>query len=185
MSRITKPVEIRRQEIIDTARKLFIENGFDKTAISDIVKTLNVAQGLVYHYFKSKTDLLYAVIDDILKEEAIIKEKIVSEHPGKAKDCLRELFSVENPELKKQLYGELFVSLAANQAIMEYADKIMSTATEPFIVTLIERGNQDGSWNCEHPKETASFILYGIRGIINDSEPITGSIVSRVLGINE
>jgi len=180
LSRITKPVEERRQEIIDMARKLFIENGFDKTAVSDISKKLNVAQGLTYHYFKSKSELLYAVIDEILKEEAVIMEEIILEHKGKAIDCLSVLISNKS---KMENYGELFPSLAEDQAIMEYAKRKMATSTEPIVLALIERGNKDGSWNCPYPRETASFIMNGISGKLSSSEQIAINIILRVLGL--
>ena len=57
MTRITKAPEERRQEIIDTAMKVFYEKGYEKTSISDIAKEMNVAQGLCYRYFSSKEEL--------------------------------------------------------------------------------------------------------------------------------
>ena len=44
--RITKEPEVRKQEILDTALKLFGENGYEKTSITDIAKAIGVAQGL-------------------------------------------------------------------------------------------------------------------------------------------
>ena len=52
--RITKEPEVRKQEILDTALKLFGENGYEKTSITDIAKAIGVAQGLCYRYFPSK-----------------------------------------------------------------------------------------------------------------------------------
>ena len=40
MTRITKPPEERRQEIIDTAMKVFYEKGYEKTSISDIAREM-------------------------------------------------------------------------------------------------------------------------------------------------
>ena len=51
--RITKEPEARKQEILDTALKLFGENGYEKTSITDIAKVIGVAQGLCYRYFPS------------------------------------------------------------------------------------------------------------------------------------
>ena len=51
MTRITKAPEERRQEIIDTALKVFYEKGYEKTSISDIAREMDVAQGLCYRYF--------------------------------------------------------------------------------------------------------------------------------------
>lgn len=53
----------RRNQLIDTALALFAEKGVESTTISDIAKRAGVAQGLVYHYFDSKDDLLWAIIE--------------------------------------------------------------------------------------------------------------------------
>ncbi len=52
----------RRKQLIDTALKLFAEKGMEHTSIKDIAAEAGVAQGLLYHYFHSKDDLLYAII---------------------------------------------------------------------------------------------------------------------------
>lgn len=36
--RVTKDPEIRRKELMDVAEELFLENGYEETAVSDIVK---------------------------------------------------------------------------------------------------------------------------------------------------
>ena len=48
--RITKEPEERKQEILDTALKLFGERGYERTSITDIAKANGVAQGLCYRY---------------------------------------------------------------------------------------------------------------------------------------
>ena len=61
--RITKEPEARKQEILDTALKLFGENGYEKTSITDIAKAIGVAQGLCYRYFPSKEALFDSAIE--------------------------------------------------------------------------------------------------------------------------
>jgi AcrR family transcriptional regulator len=190
MARITKPVEERQEEIIDTAQKLFKENGFDKTQIADISSAMNVAQGLFYRYFKSKTEILYAVIDKITSEQsAKIKQKMES-HEGSALEALTFLLS-SRPDY--DCYDKLFPSLKSDHAIMEYCSQRMSVSALPVLLSIIERGNADGSWSCEYPKETAIFILQGFSGMIglSDSpkheEPkiqAFTSIIFRILGAN-
>ena len=62
MQRISKAPEERKEEIVTTAQRLFLQKGFTKTKISDIVKAIDVSQGVFYYYFPSKA----AVIDEIL-----------------------------------------------------------------------------------------------------------------------
>ncbi|QZT35686.1 TetR/AcrR family transcriptional regulator [Halosquirtibacter xylanolyticus] len=48
----------KRKQIIDSATKLFSEQGFENTSISAICKMANVSNGLVFHHFKNKNELL-------------------------------------------------------------------------------------------------------------------------------
>lgn len=164
MARITKPVEERRLEIIDTARKLFLENGFDKTQVADISRKMNVASGLVYHYFKSKTEIFCAVIDELSKEEAQKTKRFLSSATGSAFDRLKLLFtSIEDTETQKGL----IYSVATDPVLFEYCRQQITNSTLPILISLIEQGNKDGSWNIEFPKEIAIFILQGAVGIIS------------------
>lgn len=63
--RITKEPEVRKQEILDTALKLFGENGYEKTSITDIAKAIGVAQGLCYRYFRPKRLYLTARLNNM------------------------------------------------------------------------------------------------------------------------
>ena len=51
-----------REQILNTALQLFAEQGYHKTKISDIVKTVGVAQGTFYWYFKSKEAIALEII---------------------------------------------------------------------------------------------------------------------------
>ena len=66
--RITKEPEERKQEILDTAMRIFYEKGYEKTSITDIAKAIGVAQGLCYRYFPSKEALFDSAIDQYAEE---------------------------------------------------------------------------------------------------------------------
>ena len=55
--------EERRNQLIDTALQVFAKKGFDKTSVRELAAAAGVAQGLMYHYFKSKDKLLEAVVE--------------------------------------------------------------------------------------------------------------------------
>ncbi|HEV2404592.1 MAG TPA: helix-turn-helix domain-containing protein [Ktedonobacterales bacterium] len=52
----------RRNQLLDTARRLFAAKGVENTTIKDIADEAGVAQGLLYHYFRGKDDLFWAII---------------------------------------------------------------------------------------------------------------------------
>jgi len=61
--RVTKVPEERKQELIDTAERLFLEKGYEQTTVADIVREIEVAQGTFYYYFSSKEEILEAIIE--------------------------------------------------------------------------------------------------------------------------
>src|SRR5215471_3139772 len=53
----------RRLQLIDTALALFAQKGVDGTTVKDLSEAAGVAQGLLYHYFRSKDELFQAALD--------------------------------------------------------------------------------------------------------------------------
>ena len=58
-----RQAEERRNQLVDVSLRLFAEKGFERTTIKDISEVAGVAQGLIYHYFASKDELLFAAVD--------------------------------------------------------------------------------------------------------------------------
>jgi len=54
----------RRQQILDAAQKVFAANGFNGASIKDLAKTAKISPGLLYWYFKDKTDLLVSLLTE-------------------------------------------------------------------------------------------------------------------------
>ena len=57
--------ERRKQQIIDTAKEMFLEKGYQSTHIGQVCDKLDIARGTVYQYFGNKKEILYTLIDDI------------------------------------------------------------------------------------------------------------------------
>ncbi|MBK6976902.1 MAG: TetR/AcrR family transcriptional regulator [Cytophagaceae bacterium] len=53
--------EEMKARILDAAKKLFLENGFEKTSIRNIAEEIEYSPGTIYLYFKDKNDLLFAL----------------------------------------------------------------------------------------------------------------------------
>lgn len=54
----------RRQQILDAAQKVFAARGFDGASIKDLAKAAKISPGLLYWYFKDKTDLLVSLMTE-------------------------------------------------------------------------------------------------------------------------
>lgn len=188
MARITKPPLERRKEIIEAAKTIFMEKGFEAAQISDIVQQINVSQGLVYHYFRSKTEMLYAVIDDIaLTKQSHITE-VVANNNLSARQKIDWLLDYK---LNSGGLDVLDLGISSDVAVQEYCSKKITSSAIPMVLELLQRGNSDGSWHCEYPEETALFIANGFRGFydnfgsINDKErakKALSDIIHKLLG---
>lgn len=63
----------KRQQILEGARRVFLEHGFDGASIGDIVRAAGVSKGTVYAYFPSKEKLFEAlVIEDRRKQAEVL-----------------------------------------------------------------------------------------------------------------
>jgi AcrR family transcriptional regulator len=78
MTRQIKEHEIRKNEIVTAAKKLFFETGYDATSIQDIIDSLGIAKGTFYHYFKSKDELLDSLVDQLMKDMSLRLQPIAA-----------------------------------------------------------------------------------------------------------
>ena len=63
MGRTAKIVEDRRSQILQAALKVFADKGFDLATNKDVARAAGITPGLIYHYFKSKRDLLLKAME--------------------------------------------------------------------------------------------------------------------------
>ncbi|NFN04579.1 TetR/AcrR family transcriptional regulator [Clostridium botulinum] len=166
--RISKDPEERKQEILDTAMKLFCEKGYDKTSIADIAKEINVAQGLCYRYFPSKEALFDAAIDqyaDLLvgKMTRKICEKKVS---------LKEVINSMNNsvEVPNTLYYKVFLG-KGNSTLHERLSLQVCRKLVPFVKNIINSAVENGEIKIDTKEieAVASFCVYGQIGILNNT----------------
>lgn len=55
-------ITARRNQILDAATRVFAEKGFHRATIKDIARTAGIADGTIYTYFPSKTEVLFAIL---------------------------------------------------------------------------------------------------------------------------
>lgn len=59
------PPDIRRRQILDTAVNLFYEIGFEGASLRDLAQKVGINKATVYHYFESKEEILYHILDEV------------------------------------------------------------------------------------------------------------------------
>lgn len=181
MGRRSKPPEERKQEIVDTAARLFTERGYEQTTVREIVGELGVAQGLFYYYFKNKEEVLFAVVQQRGKQlieqiAVIIADRQVSPllRARMALDVISHFF-YQDAALDWGFPGDL------SPRMMLRFQQMTSEMLEPYLVELLSQGQQSGEFSVIHPLYTARFILSGFIGLsVNQEHPSSEEIVWMV-----
>lgn len=161
MKRIVKKPEERRREIIKASRQLFLKKDYENTTIQDVMNKLKIAKGTTYHYFKSKMELLDAVVQDMVEEYLQKVNKAVAENKGDALEKLRVLFAAG------RMKGEDFKALRAlhrpGNSLM-HTQLLAATVSKlaPMYADLIAQGCQEGLFKTDFPLESAEFILSAV-----------------------
>lgn len=72
----------RHQNLLEAARVIFQAKGYAAASISEIAKTAQVSDGLIYRYFSDKRAMLAAVLEDFLEGLIAQAESAVGEAEG-------------------------------------------------------------------------------------------------------
>lgn len=88
--------EQRRQDIIESAEKMFFLEGYDNVSMNDIAKEVGFSKATLYLYFEKKEELFFAIV---LKGVQIL-DKIIEEQMGKEKKGIDKVLAFNNAYTK-------------------------------------------------------------------------------------
>lgn len=164
MVRTVKKPEDRRAEIIAAATTLFQSQGYENTSMQDVMDTLGIAKGTIYHYYKSKEDLFEAVIFDIVERVTARMQEITAGSTGNALQRLAQLIqagrvAAENDVILAHLHT------SANQIMHLRLLAVAVQQQAPMYAEIVEQGVREGLFRCEHPLECAEFILWSTQAL--------------------
>jgi AcrR family transcriptional regulator len=161
MPRLVKTPEERKLEIIQTAEKLFRENGYNKISVESIIKEMGVAKGTFYYYFKSKEDVLEAIVDYELDQILKMAEQVANDTSMDALTKMQLLLS--NSHIGDEDTKEITVHLhlPANRELHEISNIQTVLRLSPILAKIVEQGNEEKTLNTKMPLETIQFLLSG------------------------
>ena len=79
MKRNSKKPEVRKQELIEIAARLFAEKGYEAVSVRDILEVVDGAPGMFYYYFRSKQDIYVAAMEQYICERLERKCRILED----------------------------------------------------------------------------------------------------------
>jgi AcrR family transcriptional regulator len=167
MTRVVKQAAVRKLEIVKTARALFQSRGYENTAIQDVMDALGVAKGTIYYYFKSKDELLEAVINDKVDESAAQMQAVLAAAQGNALQKIGLLMAAGN---LAESHAQMLASLH-QPGNMGMHTRLMAAALNkqaPLYAELIRQGCAEGLFHTDAPLECAEFILTAVQFLTDE-----------------
>ena len=155
--RVVKDSEERRKEILDKSQMLFLTKGYAKTTINDILSEVEIAKGTFYYYYKSKEEVLDAIVSRVV-DEGITKARQIIDNKNLAVEekLLYVLLAQkieDEPELIKNIHNINNAEMH-QKSLTQFILKL-----SPLIGEIIQEGIDKGIFNTPYPKETAEILL--------------------------
>ena len=158
--RIIKQPKERKNEIINAASELFMQKGYDGTSVSDILEKVGIAKGTLYHHFKSKEDILDALIERfntkvIEKATEISLDKSIP-IPSRMVNVVLALNVSESDEGSEMI--EL-MHKPQNALMHQKSNKMLLETVTPILANLLREGIGVEIFNTNFPYESTEMVL--------------------------
>lgn len=172
--RVVKEAAERRNEILDVAEELFVTKGYDKTSTNDILERIGIARGTLYYHFKSKEDILNAMIERI--NEALIAKVRVIASDTKIPVIDRIVMTIAGLNVESDIGKEIIdqVHKPQNALMHQKMQKNLVEGVAPILTGLLEEGNAQGVFHVKYPAQTVEmFIIYSVT-VFDDDYDVQG-----------
>ncbi len=157
--RIVKEAEIRKSEILDTAEKLFVRKGYENTSTTDILGEIGIARGTLYYHFKSKEDILIAMIDRQVGQMAA-KAKAVAEN-REIPALQRLILAVSAMKADNGLGKELTEQMHKphNALMHQKAQAALLSEVNPILTGILKEAVDEGVCSTDYPDAVIDMIM--------------------------
>ena len=172
--REVKQPEIRKAEIVETAKKLFMQKGYLHVITQDIVDDLKISRGLLYYHFKSKEDILkYIVEAETLKIEILLK-KITYSNTLSAIEKVNQFIEATiipvSADTQENRVLQETIRLQENTYMTDQIYRRMSEIMAQYFGDILEQGNREGVFSVSNPKETSVFLMTAYLFTLNNRD---------------
>lgn len=177
--RVVKTAEERKNEILDVAEQLFVEKGFENASTNDIIARIGIARGTLYHHFKSKEEILDAIVERMTREGIARAKEAVSDKKVSIYERLTAAIMALN--IHNDVEAEVFEQIhkPQNALLHRKMEERLLNGVVPIIAELIEEGNESGLFDSKYPKEAAEMILVYSNVAFDELSDHTPEVVAR------
>lgn len=161
MVRITKDPEVRRNELLDIALGLVQQVGYDAMSVESVTAAAQVAKGTFYHYFASKEELRFQLLERLGAELHHAIASALDANPGDGAAKL-QVFMDAAAAYKTGHLGQflplVFLYRPENDSLRHRLHEAWARSTRELLVSIITVGIEDGSFSVGDADATADIL---------------------------
>ena len=182
--RIVKEASERKNEILDAAAELFVTKGYEETSTGDILDRVGIARGTLYYHFKSKEDILDALIERINGGLIDGAKKVAEDRRLPVVErIVRTIMSLNVDSGEATIGHEVLqqVHKPQNALMHQKMQQSLLNGVVPVLSGLVEEGNSQGVFHAEYPRETTEMlVLYSATFFDDHFEQTAEQLQNRV-----
>ena len=156
--RVTKEAQERKNEILDTAERLFAKKGYETATVNDILEAVKIAKGTFYYHFKSKEDVLDTLIERHINIGVTKSNEIIASDLSPLQKLLA-IVMAQKPSSTTQ--EELISTLHEKDNSKMHIKSLTQTVIHlsPCLAQVIKEGIDTGLYKTPFPLESAQILL--------------------------
>ncbi len=155
-----------RAELIEVARQLFANKGFDNTTMNEIALTSGKGRRTLYTYFKSKSDIFMAVVDqETSRIIEHIEDILALQMPADEK--LKRYILCRLDQVKETVVrnGSLRAAFFRDVLKLEHARRRLDGRELSILRSILQQGIDEGTFDIDNASVVAVTIHYALRGL--------------------
>lgn len=157
--RIVKDAEERRNEILDTADELFALKGFDGTSTNDILEKVGIARGTLYHHFKSKEDIMDALIERYSARLLGAAQSIAADKNIPVVERIIRVVMALNLSGGGSKEIMEHIHKPQNALMHQKIQKVIIHGVPPILTEIIREGIEQGMFSTPYPYECMEMVV--------------------------
>lgn len=166
--------QLRRQQILKSAKKVFLEKGFQGATIDDIAREEGVVRGTILYHYKSKELLMEAVLEEDGKEWEPFLAALVTEHEIPVAERIERIFTLceayfDDEKMEMDQYTQRPEEL---RFLLDQMRLKNFYRQAEGLAALLEEGAESGELSLENPQMQAASAMFAVFGI-------TGTDITR------
>lgn len=163
-----KEAEERRNEILDAADELFGQKGFDGTSTNDILEMVGIARGTLYYHFKSKEDIMDALIDRYSVRLLGAAQEIAADKSIPVVERIIRVVISMNLSDGSSLEIMEHIHKPQNALMHQKIQKVIINGVTPILTGIIQEGIEHGLFSTPYPYECMEMVVTYANTIFDD-----------------